>query len=482
MSDFEKLGIASALVEHLRSLGYRRASALQTDAVPVIARGTSAFGVASTGSGKTLAYALGIANRAEPRSHDLQFLILRPTDDRAAATAEALKRYLRPLELEVKIMRPGRQRSHTSAHIAVASPHAALAAVQASVIKFDELKALIVDGVSAMIALGAGEELETLVAQIPKDAQRVILSGQATPEVEDWLGRHARRARRLTDIPGEVEPLSKAAPADFCAAPRDQWLDVLVAALEGAEVKGSARQIVHCRVDAAAAKLSEMLAVRGFASSGENDSRLRIVCGDETDPAAASISWGVPLDLSSFRARVEGSASALFLVEPRELAHLRRLAAALDLPLAARPSPRESEAQRSTQLTRDLLRDAAASRDLEPYILLLEPLLQELTPVQIAAAATALLRERAPEEPAASLPAWTRLYVGLGRRDGIRPGDIVGAITGETAIDGGQIGRIEIRDTHSLVEIAAPLADQVIKSLAAATIRGKPAHVRVYRE
>ncbi len=150
MSNFEELGIASALVEHLRSLGYRRATALQTDAVPVIARGTSAFGVASTGSGKTLAYALGIAKRAEAKSHGLQILVLRPTDHRAAATAEALKRFLRPLELEVKLVRPGRQRAHASAHISVASPHAALAAVQASVVKFDELETLIVDGVAAM--------------------------------------------------------------------------------------------------------------------------------------------------------------------------------------------------------------------------------------------------------------------------------------------------------------------------------------------
>ncbi len=482
MSNFEELGIASALVEHLRSLGYRRATALQTDAVPVIARGTSAFGVASTGSGKTLAYALGIAKRAEAKSQGLQILVLRPTDHRAAATAKALKRFLRPLELEVKLVRPGRQRAHASAHLAVASPHAALAAVQASVVKFDELEALIVDGVAAMIALGASEELETLVAQVPKDAQRVTLSGQLTPEVEDWIGRHARRARRLTDIPAEIEPVSKEAAVDFCAAPQDQWLGSMIARLEGAEVKGTARHIVHCRFEDDAANLSEMLAVRGFAPGAGDDSSLRIVCDDETDPAASSISWGVPLDLPSFQARVEGSASALFLVEPRELAHLRRLAVALDIRLAARPSPRETEAQRSTQQTRDRLRDAAASRDLEPYILLLEPLLQELTPVQIAAAATALLREHAPEEPEPSLPAWTRLYVALGRRDSIRPGDIVGAITGETAIDGEQIGRIEIRDTHSLVEIAAPLAEQVIRSLAAATIRGKPAHVRVYRE
>jgi ATP-dependent RNA helicase DeaD len=70
----------------------------------------------------------------------------------------------------------------------------------------------------------------------------------------------------------------------------------------------------------------------------------------------------------------------------------------------------------------------------------------------------------------------------VGRRDGIRPSDLVGAITGEAPIGGDRIGRIEIRDTFTSVEVAASVADKVIKSLATATIRGRPANVRVFRE
>jgi ATP-dependent RNA helicase DeaD len=115
-------------------------------------------------------------------------------------------------------------------------------------------------------------------------------------------------------------------------------------------------------------------------------------------------------------------------------------------------------------------------------MLLLEPLLEEFTPSQLAAAAAALLRERLPDAPPQPLPAWTRLYFGVGRRDGVRPADLVGAITGETRVTGEQVGRIEIRDTHCSVEVAASVADQVIKGLATTTIRGRPANVRVFRE
>jgi ATP-dependent RNA helicase DeaD len=199
-------------------------------------------------------------------------------------------------------------------------------------------------------------------------------------------------------------------------------------------------------------------------------------------PGSLSISWGVPPDYVSFHARVADADRALVFLEPRELPHLQHLAETAAARLTALRSEPPPEAARSAQLTRDQLREAASERDLEPYMLLIAPLLQEFTPSQVAAAAAALLRERAPDTPEEALPAWTRLYFNVGRKDGVRPADLVGAITGETAIGGDSIGRIEIRDTHTSVEVAATVAEKVIKELATATIRGRPANVRVFRE
>jgi ATP-dependent RNA helicase DeaD len=72
----------------------------------------------------------------------------------------------------------------------------------------------------------------------------------------------------------------------------------------------------------------------------------------------------------------------------------------------------------------------------------------------------------------------TRLFVGAGRRAGIRPGDLVGAITGEAELPSRSIGAIEINDGFSLVEVPAALADQVIGALKATTLRGQKVTVR----
>jgi ATP-dependent RNA helicase DeaD len=69
--------------------------------------------------------------------------------------------------------------------------------------------------------------------------------------------------------------------------------------------------------------------------------------------------------------------------------------------------------------------------------------------------------------------AWVRLIVGGGREAGMRPGDLVGAITNEAGVGGGAVGAIQIADTFSLVDVAAPVADGVIAALRGATIRGR---------
>jgi ATP-dependent RNA helicase DeaD len=76
----------------------------------------------------------------------------------------------------------------------------------------------------------------------------------------------------------------------------------------------------------------------------------------------------------------------------------------------------------------------------------------------------------------------TRLFIGVGRRRGIRPGDIVGAIAGEARIPGEGIGAIEIADQFTIVEIAEEYADQVLRVMRNATIKGRPVSVRLARE
>ena len=76
----------------------------------------------------------------------------------------------------------------------------------------------------------------------------------------------------------------------------------------------------------------------------------------------------------------------------------------------------------------------------------------------------------------------TRVYVGAGRKAGIRPGDLVGAIANEARIDSRSIGAIEVADRFSLVEVPEEMADQIIDALRNTTIKGKRVSVRRDRD
>ena len=83
--------------------------------------------------------------------------------------------------------------------------------------------------------------------------------------------------------------------------------------------------------------------------------------------------------------------------------------------------------------------------------------------------------------PRASEP-WVKLHVGAGRRAGLRPNDLVGAITGETSLTGASIGSIQIADSYTTVEVPESAADAVVRALAAGTIRGRKVPVRRFLE
>ena len=110
------------------------------------------------------------------------------------------------------------------------------------------------------------------------------------------------------------------------------------------------------------------------------------------------------------------------------------------------------------------------------------------SPQELAAAALALLIPRptdtaalpstkARAEKATGTDGWTRLFVSIGEMEGVKPRDLLGALAGESGVDGSSFGKIEIRDTYSLVEVRPSEAEKVIKAVNGSSIRGRSARV-----
>ncbi len=218
---------------------------------------------------------------------------------------------------------------------------------------------------------------------------------------------------------------------------------------------------------------------------------------------------------------------AITLVEPREHRLLRDIESATHTKLEIAHLPTVADLrERRTEILRANLREALLSDDYDRFRGVVEPLSDEFDLVDIALAAVSLIegatvgvadevelsspplvtvppprtgrplpgpargrpgpggpppRPRGPARPAdrgGPDGQWIRLFVGGGRRAGLRPGDLVGAITNEAHVPGSVIGAIQINEGFSLVDVSENVADQVVDALQAATIRGRRLQVR----
>ena len=179
----------------------------------------------------------------------------------------------------------------------------------------------------------------------------------------------------------------------------------------------------------------------------------------------------------------------MILVRSRELLHLRDLSTRTGYRLVPAREAIPTRVAGELDRLRDLIERALKEEELAPHYLALEPLFQDYSPGEVAAAALVLLQKKqelskrsgtdpvaSPEEKRGSGPApktWVRLFVGVGEKEEIGPGDLLGAIAGEAGVDGSQVGKIEIRETFSIVEVVSEVADRVIKGLNGTTIRGR---------
>ena len=244
--------------------------------------------------------------------------------------------------------------------------------------------------------------------------------------------------------------------------------------------------------------------------------------GLDVDHLTHVVNYNVPSATESYvhrigrvgRAGREGV--AITLAEPREHRMLKTIERETGSRITMEKVPTVADLQaRRLELTRAALHEALIEDELEGFSAVVDALSDEFDVVQIARAAVKLAHEAstgpageddeeiptvapraepprqagppqrgAPERSGPARPQRrprtdsARVFVGLGRAAGVRPQDLVGAITGETSLSGRDIGAIEIADRFALVEVPAAAVDEVVQSLRRTQIKGRKATVR----
>ena len=422
------------------------------------------------------------------------------------------------------------------ARIVVATPGRALDHLRRRTLVLDGLQLLILDEADEMLDMGFAEDLDAILEATPAGRQTALFSATMPSRIIAIAERHLRDPARIA-IAREKAASGKLPRVRQVAyvVGRAHKPAALERVLE-MESPGSA--LVFCRTRLEVDTLVEMLQAHGHraeALHGGMEQRLRDrVMGRfregalellvATDVAARGldierlshvINYDVPSAAEAYVHRIgrTGRAgrggTAITLAEPREHRLLRSIESFTKqkIDVATLPTVADLRAKR-LELTRASLRERLLAGNLDDTRVVVESLAQEFDVMDIAAAAVHLAhlavagdgedreipmvpsappsqsrgvkpsRGRLPRESSAPGDPgdMVRLFVGAGRRAGVRPGDLVGAITGEAGIPSRAIGGIEIADAFSLVEVPDEIADQIVEALKKTKIRGlKPA-------
>ncbi|HSA56039.1 MAG TPA: DbpA RNA binding domain-containing protein, partial [Gemmatimonadaceae bacterium] len=436
---------------------------------------------------------------ARDSTADPQIVIVTPTTDDALALSQAVVTNdpdggspppLVPLTAEPRAQRLLAQRPR-----AVVGPLSVLASLVAQAqLKLSSAHTLGLLWIDDLVQPENRAALEALLAEVPKETHRVAIASRLDPALEEFLDRAMWRARRVMHVPPQPETPAATVDVRYVLTAPEHRATALGAVLDALDPPSCAVVVSSEQEERAA-----HLAARALGHTSDSGT-LRVTRELPVADVELLVFFSEPRGPEDLRSAASTVRRVVALIPAAGLGRLRAVAGAGARPLFE--SDAFATARSAEETLRGELRRALQSGAAGSHVLSLEPLMAEYDAAEVAAAAVALLRlerekgrrkavaarpsdEVSPRRADAEAPAagrMTRVYLSVGERDGVRRGDLVGAIAGEAGISGAQIGRIELRDSHALVEVAADVAARVIERLNGASIRGRRVVAREDRE
>jgi ATP-dependent RNA helicase DeaD len=507
--DFGGLEISDEVMRAVREVGYEQPTPVQRQAIPALLQGRDLIAQSQTGTGKTAAFAIPLIQCVDSKARVVQGIVLAPTRELAVQVAETihkLGKYRQVVDLPIYGGQPIDRQLRAlqrGVHVVVGTPGRVMDHMRRGTLQLDRVRMVVLDEADQMLDMGFIEDIEFILEQIPDQRQIALFSATLPAPIRTLAKTHLHDP--VTIAVAEEQVTVPEVTQQYAEVTRQGKVEALTRILD-MEVPEST--MIFVRTKREADELGESLIGRGYAAevihgdlsqaqreraiAGFRDGRADLLVA--TDVAARGldipdvshvINYDIPLDPEGYvhrigrTARAGRTGTAITFVTPRERGLLRTIERLIGLRLQriTVPSPSDIAARRA-QRFRDTLRETIIGGHLDPYLYLVSELGDEFDLAEVAAGAIKLALDGQGDglDTQDGLPTeqgMERLFVRVGRRDGVGAGDLVGAIANRAGIAGREIGTIDIYDNFSFVEVPRRQARQVIDALTGATIRGK---------
>ncbi len=454
-TSFTALPLDNALLTNLDSLGYTRMTPIQAQALPLILAGKDVIAQAKTGSGKTAAFGLGILSRLDVKRFAIQAMVLCPTRELADQVAKEIRRLARA-QHNIKVLTlcggvaigPQLGSLEHGAHIVVGTPGRIQDHLRKGSLNLDNLQQLVLDEADRMLDMGFADAVDNILAACPLERQTLLFSATYPPEIQQISARYQHNAESV-----QVETLHQAqqlAQHFYELGETDSRITAVQTLL--ARFK-PASAILFCNTKQACDDLyqglrEQRISVRVLHGDLDQKERDRVLVQFANNSCRLLIATDVAargLDIKNLNAvinlelahdpevhvhrigrtgRAGETGLALTLVAPREAGRLNRLEDYLQTRLTLEPLPR-----------------VQAVYDLEPEMV--------------------------------------TLNLDGGKKDKLRPGDILGALTKDAGLPGADIGKIDMFDTSAYVAVRRSSAKKALQHLQNGKLKGRKFRARL---
>lgn len=459
---FTTLNLSPELIDNLNALGYTSMTEVQAQALPIALKGGDLIAQAKTGSGKTAAFGIALLSNINPRDFGTQALVLCPTRELSTQVATELRRLARYMpNIKIVVLCGGQPLGpqigslENGAHIIVGTPGRIKDHLEKKTLDLVRTNTLVLDEADRMLDMGFSEDIEFIIGHTPATRQTLLFSATFPTDIESLSARYQKAAQRITVDSGHTG-----------ASITQQFFSCGLAEKEGLRYAAVLRLLQHyrpescvvfCNTRQSTTDCARYLSDAGLCAMplhGELEQR-------ERDQVLIQFRNGscqvlVATDVAARGLDIEDLPVVINADLPRDLeVYTHRIGRTGRAGNTGRAMSLFFENERFRV---DALRARPENADASN--------IQSITVVQA-------------DKSKPLAPARQTLSISGGRKNKIRPGDVLGALTADGVISGDSIGRIDILEHASYVAVDTKVVKLALQQLDTRKIKGQKFKVRL---
>lgn len=506
---FEELNIDERILRAIENMGFEETSPIQTQAIPAVCEGIDVVGQAQTGTGKTAAYTIPMLMKINPQIKKPQAIVLCPTRELAVQVAEEIRKLAKYMsDIKVLPVYGGQEivrqikSLKTGVQIIVGTPGRVMDHMRRKTVKFDNINMVILDEADEMLDMGFREDMETILTDTPQDRQTVMFSATMPKAIMD-IARNFQKDAKVIKVVRKELTVSNIEQFYYEVRPKNKT-EVLCRLID---IYNPRLSVVFCNTKRQVDELISELKGRGYFADGihgdmKQQQRDRVMDDFRsgkvdiliaTDVAARGIdvddvdmvfNYDIPQDEEYYvhrigrTGRAGRSGMALSFISGKEVYKLKDIERYCKTKILAKPVPSLDDVK-NTKVDNmfEKIKQTIEEGGLTDMVNLVEEHVnqEEYTSMDMAAALLKMLigdtleREDEVENFHFDIDKddsrMVRLFINIGKKDKIKPSNILGAIAGESGMPGKLVGAIDMMDNYTFVDVPAIHAEKVLKAM-----------------